>query len=134
MVHRGVTATPPLGRGKVFGGRSAFGGSQQRLRKARDTLLASKVVGRGRRSVDWRHQSASGRPAVGSLLANEEEVNETIDAILEDIKGTDSGASVSDEKRQKIDANIEKLIELSNKKVRALLPRSLASRELVRLG
>ena len=54
-----------------------------------------------------------GAGAAAPLLDNEAEVNATIDAILEGIKGTDSGASVSADKRKVIDGNIEKLIELS---------------------
>jgi len=48
-------------------------------------------------------------------LKNEDEVNRTIDSILEDIKGTDSGASVPADLRARIDGNINKLIELSSR-------------------
>ncbi|QDZ23741.1 putative plastid-lipid-associated fibrillin [Chloropicon primus] len=53
--------------------------------------------------------------AESQLLSNEGELNETILAILEDVKGTDSGAAATPEKRKKIDGNIEKLIDLSSK-------------------
>ncbi len=60
-----------------------------------------------------------GRARGGALrcrvLKNEDEVNRTIDSILDDIKGTDAGATVPTELRQRIDGNINKLIELSSR-------------------